>query len=176
MKFNATDGEPSLNISLDPEISDAGPTAQPSGQRRRDRHGRGLRGPLLPAALPGSRTRSEKFEDLVVDSAERLRTLWPEALGGVDYLVEEVPDQLEARIASGKPAPFGKFTRAVPATPDAPAEPALIAIYRHPVEVLCDTDGQLRELVHEAVVEQVAGLLNLDPEMVDPLFRRFRGH
>ena len=180
MEFNASHSEPSLTISLDPEHSDDDP-ASPSNarhfqNRRRDRHGRGLRGPLMPASLPASRTRSEKFEDLVVDSADRLRSLWPDSLATVEYLVEEVPDQLEALIASGAQTPLGKYTQAISATADTVAEPPTIAIFRHPVEVLCDTSGQVRELVHEVLIEQVAGLLNISPEIVDPLFRRFRGH
>ena len=38
--------------------------------RRRDRRGRGLRGPLLPPELPAARSRSERFDDLVPDAAE----------------------------------------------------------------------------------------------------------
>ena len=34
-------------------------------KRRRDRHGRGLRGPLLPPTLPGWRTRAERFDELM---------------------------------------------------------------------------------------------------------------
>lgn len=190
MEFNGSHSEQSFTISLDPVISDGAPAASPASgplvrpfvERRRDRHGRGLRGPLLPASLPGSRTRSEKFEDLVVDSADRLRDLWPEALATVEYLVEEVPDQLETLIASGAQAPLGRYTPAVSGTSSAggaataAAQPPVISIYRHPVEVLCDTPAQVRELVHEVIVEQVAGLLNIDPDTVDPMFRRFRGH
>lgn len=180
MDFKPSHGKQPLNICLVPQGL---PTAEGTAggprsfsKRRRDRHGRGLRGPLFPSDLPGSRTRGEKFDDLVVDSAERLRELWPAALADVSYLVEEVPQHLEALIASGEQAPLGKYAPAVPATDDRPASPAVIAIYRHPVEALCDTAGQVRELVHEVVIEQAAGLLNIDPDAVDPLFRRFRGH
>ncbi|MDJ0317191.1 metallopeptidase family protein [Arthrobacter antibioticus] len=179
MEFNARHSEHSLTISLDSTGSAPGQPApaktRPFLRRRRDRHGRGLRGPLVPASLPAARTRGEQFEDLVVDSADRLRSLWPEALATVEYLVEEVPDQLEALIASGAQAPLGKYTRGTLSAPDILATPPVIAIYRHPVEVLCDTPGQVRELVHEVMVEQVAGLLNMDPGSVDPLFGRFRG-
>lgn len=188
MQFNASDSEKSLTISLDPtDSTDQDASTEPGAEpgtapgrsfvhRRRDRHGRGLRGSVLPESLPGARTRSEKFEDLVVDSVERLRGLWPDSLASVEYLIEEVPDQLESIIASGAQAPLGKFNRAKAAAGDSPAVPASIAIYRHPVEVLCDSPGQIRELVHEVMVEQVAGLLNIDPDTVDPLFRKFRGH
>jgi len=160
------------------EAASGTPAAQtrPFARRRRNRHGRGLRGPLVPAGLPASRTRSEKFEDLVVDSAERLRELLGTALEEVEYLVEEVPDNLEALVAAKSQAPLGKYRAASNSTAGKAAQPAAIIIYRHPVEALCEAPWQTRELVHEVLIEQVAGLLNIDPDTVDPLFRRFRGH
>ena len=179
MQFNAQ--ESGFTVSFN---DDAGPRAdapagtpgRPFAQRRRNRHGRGLRGPLLLPGLPGARSRSEKFEDLVVDSAERLRELWVGVLEDVEYLVEEVPDNLEALVASGAQAPLGKYSPAVKGAAGSTTEQAVIVIYRHPVEALCDAPWQVRELVHEVLIEQVAGLLNIDPDTVDPLFRRFRGH
>ncbi|WP_246295326.1 metallopeptidase family protein [Arthrobacter wenxiniae] len=163
MQSNASD--PGFRVTFD-----GGPAspARPFARRRRNRHDRGLRGPLLLPGLPGARTRSEKFEDLVVDSAERLRELWSAQLADVEYLVEEVPDRLEALIASGAQAPLGKFT------PAPESGHPLIVIYRHPVEALCDAPWQVRDLVHEVLIEQVAGLLNIDPDTVDPMFGRFR--
>lgn len=174
MEFTAGRSEQALNISLGPGDGATDSAAgRPFARRRRDRHGRGLRGPLIPAPLPGYRTRGQLFEELVVDSADRLRDLWPGALDLVGYLVEEVPGELEALIAAGTPAPLGRFS---PANSAAPGTAAEITIYRHPAEALCDTPGQLRELVHEVLVEQVAGLLDMDPDAVDPSFRRYRGH
>lgn len=152
----------------------AAPTPRSFQRRRRNRHGRGLRGPLLMSGLPGARTRAERFEDLVVDSAARLRDLWGTSLEQVEYLVEEVPNGLEAIIASGIQAPLGKCTPAIRASNGTQEKPAVITIYRHPVEALCDAPWQVREVVHEVIIEQVAGLLNIDPDTVDPLFRRFR--
>lgn len=177
MQSNAQ--ESGFTVSFDNDADASGtPSARVRSysQRRRNRHGRGLRGPLLMAGLPGSRTRGEQFEDLVVDSAERLRELWGTALEDVEYLVEEVPDNLEALVASGSQAPLGKYRPAVRAGAGTDAKQALIVIYRHPVEALCDAPWQVRELIHEVLIEQVAGLLNIDPDTVDPLFRRFRGH
>ena len=37
--------------------------------RRRDRHGRGLRGVLAPPGVPLYRTRTERFDDLVLQAA-----------------------------------------------------------------------------------------------------------
>ena len=52
-------------------------TSTPLRRRRRDRHGRGLRGPLMPsvvsvgdltARVPAAQTRGERFDDLVLDA------------------------------------------------------------------------------------------------------------
>ena len=40
--------------------------------RRRDRRGRGLRGALMPSSVPASRTRAERFDDLVLDAVDDL--------------------------------------------------------------------------------------------------------
>lgn len=165
--------DPDFSLSLDPQSPDGSPAVpHPKGfrARRRNRHDRGLRGELLLPTLPGSQTRSEKFDGLVVDSAERLSELWPDGLADVEFMVEEIPDALEALMGTNERVPLGRYRAA------GPDGPATVTIFRRPVESLVDTSGQLRDLVHEVIIEQVAGLLNMSPEAVDPLYRKFRGH
>ncbi|KOU30836.1 hypothetical protein ADK52_03920, partial [Streptomyces sp. WM6372] len=59
----------------------AEPPAEPR-TRRRDRHGRGMRGPLAPPQVPLSASRAELFGDLVRDSVERLERRFPQLGGG----------------------------------------------------------------------------------------------
>ncbi len=47
----------------------------PSTHSRRDRHGRGLRGRLVPAEVPLARSRAEEFDYLVLDAVEDLADL-----------------------------------------------------------------------------------------------------
>jgi predicted Zn-dependent protease with MMP-like domain len=49
--------------------------------------------------------------------------------------------------------------------------PPRIVVYRRPVESRTGDDTDLAALVHEVVVEQVAHLLGLAPEQVDPAYR-----
>jgi len=44
--------------------------------RRRDRHGRGLRGLLVPMEVPLYRSRSERFDDLVLLAVSQLEPRW----------------------------------------------------------------------------------------------------
>ena len=61
------------------------------GRSRRDRHGRGLRGRLVPTELPLARSRAEQFDDLVLDAVEDLERRWERELAGVEFAVEDVP-------------------------------------------------------------------------------------
>ncbi|WP_434618159.1 metallopeptidase family protein [Arthrobacter sp. A5] len=155
-------------------ISPAAPGSEPTPRgrafqaRRRNRHDRGLRGELMLPALPGSLTRAEKFNELLMDSAERLSELWGDALDAVEFAVEDIPGSLESLTGTGERVPMAFFR------PAAADTPAVITIYRRPVEQLADNQDELREIVHEVVIEQVAGLLNLSPDAVDPAYRRFR--
>ncbi|WP_406386552.1 metallopeptidase family protein [Streptomyces sp. NBC_01618] len=125
--------------------------------RRRDRHGRGMRGPVAPPQVPLSVSRSESFRDLVQDSVERLERRWPQ-LAEVDFMVLDVPATQEETVPLG---------RAVSAKKDRPAQ---IVIYRRPVEIRTKNRDERALLVHEVVVEQVADLLGLSPESVDPRY------
>lgn len=132
--------------------------------RRRDRRGRGLRGPLVPPGLPGHRTRAERFDDLVLEAVERLETRWGPQLAGTEFAVEDVPPS--------SPAPWERtgipLGRCFPADTGAPAR---VVVYRRPVETRALDEGELAELIREVLVEQVAHLLGHPPEHVDPHYR-----
>lgn len=70
--------------------ADRGQTRRPQ-IRRRDRHGRGLRGTLAPPDVPLHRTRAERFDDLVLQAVARLESRWEAQLAGVEFGVEEIP-------------------------------------------------------------------------------------
>ena len=128
--------------------------------RRRDRRGRGLRGPLLPPEVPAARSRSERFDDLVLDAVERLERRWRAELESIEFAVEDVPPADPSPWEDGG-VPLGRFF---------PAErglPARVVVYRRPVETRADA-AELPVFVHEVVVEQVASALGLEPERIDP--------
>jgi predicted Zn-dependent protease with MMP-like domain len=129
--------------------------------RRRDRHGRGPRGPLAPSALPAHRTRRQQFDDLVLDAADRLEERWSRELDGVEFAVEDVPPSDPAPWEHGG-VPPGRFF------PGHAGLPHRIVVYRRPLETRAGDRATLAPLVHEVVVEQVAHLLGLEPGQVDP--------
>ena len=130
---------------------------------RKDRRGRGIRGPLYPPTLPVYRTRSEKFNTLVLDAVESLSTSWAEALGDTEFGTELIPPS--------NPAPWE--TRGAILGRCFPAEsglPARIVLYRRPIEARVGDDAELAVLILSVVVEQVAHLLARTPEEIDPRF------
>ncbi|MEU8505569.1 metallopeptidase family protein [Streptomyces brevispora] len=125
--------------------------------RRRDRHGRGMRGPVAPPQVPLSASRADSFRDLVQDSVERLERRWPQ-LAEVDFVVLDVPTTGEETVPLGSALSAEK------------ERPAQIVVYRRPVEIRTKSRDERALLVHEVVVEQVADLLGLSPESVDPRY------
>lgn len=143
------------------------PTAAPSPAAspartlrvRRDRHARGLRGPLAPPESPLTRSRAEVFADLVLDAVERLERRWRRELQDVEFAVEEVPP---ADSAVDGPVPLGRLYRG------GAGHDARIVLYRRPIEARASGRPELAALVHDLMVEQVADLLGVEPETVDP--------
>jgi hypothetical protein len=141
----------------------------PARIRRRDRHGRGLRGTLAPQDAPIYRSRAERFDDLVLQAVAQLEPRWAAELAGVEFAVEEIP--LAGRPA-GQPDPV-PLARLDPGSGDPrdaarPASPPRIVLYRRPLLARADGEEDLAELVLDVVVEEFARLLGLDPPAVDP--------
>jgi predicted Zn-dependent protease with MMP-like domain len=116
-----------------------------------------MRGPVAPPQVPLSLSRAESFNDLVQDSVDRLERRWPQ-LADVEFLVMDVPGSQEDSVPLGRSVAAGKD------------RPARVLVYRRPVEIRTKNRDERALLVHEVVVEQVAELLGLSPESVDPRY------
>lgn len=136
---------------------------RPLPVRRRDRRGRGLRGPVIPPNLPGYRTRAERFDDHVLDAVEALERRWARQLEGTEFAVEEVPPSAPAPWERGGVA-LGRYFPA-----DAGMPPRIV-VYRRPVETRALDDADVADLVRDVIVEQVAHMLGRRPDEVDPRY------
>ena len=107
--------------------------------------------------MPLRGTRSDAFDGLVIDAAMRLQRRWSDQLSAVEFLVEDVPPG-----ENGGGIPLGA------SRPAASGRPARVVVYRRPVETRASGDRARATLVHDIVVEQVAELLGLEPDTIDP--------
>jgi hypothetical protein len=136
--------------------------------RRRDRHARGLRGPLaLPNALTGGAvtpprpvTKADFFTDAVHAAVERVARQCPDALTGVAFGIEDVP-YLETAW-SGDRVPLAA---ALEADADTMAQ---VVVYRRPLEHRAASRRGLTILVYRTIVEQLASLTGRSVEEIDP--------
>ncbi|TQM47426.1 metallopeptidase family protein [Halopolyspora algeriensis] len=142
---------------------------------RRDRRGRGLRGPLYPSSVPAARSRSERFDALVVDAFEPIEQRWHTELTELDVAVDEVPEitmtspetvvwdddvVVDANVPLARLVPAGVDRQGLPTR-------ARIVLYRHPLEVRARSGTDMAHLLHDVLVEQVAAYLGLDPGVIE---------
>lgn len=122
-----------------------------------------MRGPAVLPRAPGSpetRTARDRFDDLVLAVVADIEERWRKHLGLVEYAVEEappVPDDWERTTV-----PLGSLVRGSGATP------SRVLVFRRPIEHRCATRSELEAMVLTVVVEQVAELLGVTPEVIDP--------
>lgn len=136
--------------------------------KRRDRHQRGLRGPLAtanahtgsPAPLLRRPPAAEYFDDCVSDAIDRITRACPRAIANIRVGVEEVPTLLATWQADRVP-----LAAAVEPTPDAPGQ---VVVYRRPLEHRAASRKGLAILVHRTVVEQLSALTGIAVDEIDP--------
>ena len=138
---------------------------RPASRRtRRDRHGRGLRGRLVPATVPLARTKSEIFDELVLDTVETLEQRFSKELAGVEFAVEDVPPDLNVYDSDVLEDGEVPLARLLPGRPGRHEMPPRIVLYRRPLEFRAMDREDLADLVHDVIIEQVANLLGMDPD------------
>jgi predicted Zn-dependent protease with MMP-like domain len=107
-------------------------------------------------------TRSEQFDELVLDAAERLEQRLGGGLDSVEFAVEDVPPSDPAAWETGVP-----LGRVFPAQGRSGAR---IVVYRRPIETRATESVELAALVGDVVVEQVAALFGMAPGDLDPRY------
>ncbi|WP_345940094.1 metallopeptidase family protein [Paraoerskovia marina] len=155
----AARAEPSPDLAYVVPAEVAGP------RRRRDRRGRGVRGPLIPPSVPAHLSRSDRFDGYVLAAVERVEAAWGDELRGTEFAVETVPpsdphpwEPIGVRLGRCHPAESG--------------QPARIVVFRRPIESRATGRADLADMVSDVVVQQVAELLGRRPEEIDPMFGR----
>lgn len=129
-----------------------------------------MRGPaVLPPVAGGVRTvparltRRERFDDLVLTVVTEVEARWEQQLGLVEYAVEDapmLPDDWDADTV-----PLSSLIRG------SGTSPTRLVLFRRPIEHRSSSREDLEAMVLTVVVEQVAELLGIDAEDVDPRYR-----
>ncbi|MER0070559.1 metallopeptidase family protein [Corynebacterium sp. KPL2830] len=143
----------------------------------RDRHGRGLHGPLLPQQTPRYRSARELFDAAVLEAYAPIQHAFAPQLRGLDLAVDTIPRMrlsadmtvLPDEIIADGPVPLGRI---VPAGVDSAGTPtrARLVIFRMPIEQRAVTSAERAELLGTVITALVANYLNLAPEEVDPRY------
>jgi len=124
-----------------------------------------MRGPAITPRVPGQPelpTGRERFDDIALGIVMEIDQRWQDRLGLVEYAVEDTP-QIPDDWASGT-VPLSSLVRGTGATP------TRLVLFRRPIEHRCETRSDLEAMLLTIVVEQVAELLGIDAEDVDPRY------
>lgn len=109
------------------------------------------------------RSRAEHFADLVLEAVEHLEYRWSAELEDVEFAVEDVPPPDLAQPEDvDDPVPL---TQLLPRRGESPPR---IVVFRRPIEARALDSDDLAELVLDVVIHEVAHLLNLSVEVIDP--------
>lgn len=136
--------------------------------RRRERHGRELRGPFSTknpitetVILPRRRKRAvEFFAESLRDSVDQINTSCSRALVGVDIGFEEVPGTTRGWRSERVPLAAG-----IPADGE---QRARVVLFQRPLERRGESRPALRTLIHRTLVEQLSALTGIPVEELDP--------
>lgn len=108
------------------------------------------------------RSRGDEFDDHVLDAASRLESTCGRAFPPVEFAVEDVPRG--PAVWEHEEIPLGRLQ------PGVGGRPARIVVYRRPIETRASGRADVAALVADVVTEQLAGLLGVRPEELDPGF------
>lgn len=123
-----------------------------------------MRGPAILSRTPGQPvlpTSRERFDQLVVGCVAAIEDRWAAKLGLVEYAVEDTP-QLPDDWSVEHRVPLSSLIRGHGGTP------SRLVIFRRPLEHRAENRADLEALVRTVLVQQVAELLGMSPEDVDP--------
>lgn len=124
-----------------------------------------MRGPGVLPEQPGrphGRTGRERFDDLALRIVTAIDERWQDRLGLVEYAVEDapqIPDDWHPDTV-----PLSSLIRGTG------SRPTRLVLFRRPIERRAQGHDDLEALVLTVIVEQVAELLGIPAEDVDPRY------
>jgi hypothetical protein len=132
----------------------------PNDSRRRiqrDRHDRGLRGPLVPHSLPKHSSPDASFRDLVLRAITELDRNLGDELKHVTFKVEAIPNAQDA-VLSGGAVSLGRIER---------GNPHVVVLYQRAIELRSESRVAQNRIIKDVLAELLGRLLGLTPQEVD---------
>ena len=125
---------------------------------RRDRHGHGLRGPLLPHKIPGYVSRSKEFTGLMSNALADLDQQFGASLEQITFATESIPGLRDLVFNNGE-VPLGRTDN---------TRPVRIVLYVEPIRLRAHNSTALDRIIRDVLAEQLSPLLGYRPEQIEP--------
>jgi len=125
---------------------------------KRDAHGRGMRGPMLPHNVPFHASRDAFFAKYVKEAVADLDARLGNRVQGISIAFEEIPSLADLTLNTDV-VPLGRIVRGYPTT---------IVLYQRPIEMRSENTDLLARIIRDVLAEYVALYLGIEPSDVDP--------
>lgn len=122
-----------------------------------------------------ARSRSQRFDALVLEALEPIEQRWHTELAQLDVAVDEVPEVkvttpdrvvwdedvvVDSNVPLARLVPAGVDRRGLPTR-------ARVVLYRRPLEARARDGADMADLLHDVLVEQIAAYLGLGPDVIE---------
>jgi predicted Zn-dependent protease with MMP-like domain len=116
--------------------------------------------------VPLHRSRSEEFDELVMDAVDEIEEHWATEVAALEFAVEEVPPttpgvEYEPDVVVDRGVALGRLYRG--GLPEIPQP--VVVVYRRPIEARADDRA---DLVFMVVADLTAEFLGKDIDEIDP--------
>ena len=125
---------------------------------RRDTHGRGMRGPLLPHIAPSHESRDQFFARQLRNAIKDLDGRMGKKVAGITFGFEEIPNLRDLILSEGAVS-LGRIDQ---------GNPVKIVLYQRPIEARSLNNDLMTRITRDVLAELVSSLLGLHPQDVDP--------
>lgn len=125
---------------------------------KRDRHSRGLRGPLVPHAAPIHVKPDEAFERMLTLAVEDFGIRLGRELENIEISLEEIPNYRDLTLAE-KTVPLGRIEL---------GNPTKIIIYQRPIEIQSKSSFGTDRLIRDTLADLIGLATGIRPIDIDP--------
>ncbi len=135
--------------------------AKPVSLANRDRHDRGLRGPLIPHVAPIYESPSKTFERMLTHAVEDFGVRLGSEMENLEISLEEIPNYRDLTLAENS-VPLGRIEI---------GNPTKIVIYQKPIELRCKKFEAIDRLIRDTLADLIGLAIGIRPTDIDPDYR-----